>query len=65
MAIDLTVLEGKTIAKAEQDFDRELRLTFTDGSVLYIDSGPGHDEPISEMTSDWIFEPLGLDYRTK
>ncbi|MGO9120689.1 MAG: hypothetical protein ACLQPD_24130 [Desulfomonilaceae bacterium] len=61
--MDLTKLKGKKIAKAEQDFPNELRLTFTDGTVLFIDSGAGHSERISEVTSEWIFEPLELCYR--
>jgi hypothetical protein len=61
--LDLTILKGKKIAKAEQDSENELRLTFTDGSVLFIDSGAGHEEQISEVTSEWIFEPLEIDYR--
>lgn len=60
--MDLAQLIGKKIKKAEQDSDNQLLLTFTDGSTLYIFSGAGYSERISEVTSEWIFEPLDVTY---
>lgn len=62
----LAKLQGKTIEVADLCYgEQELRLTFTDGSVLDIDSGEGHSVPLSEVTDEWVFEPLGLVYKPK
>jgi 6-pyruvoyl-tetrahydropterin synthase len=62
MALDFSKLKGKVIANVEQDFDNQLLIKFTDESELLIYSGAGHSEQISEVTSEWYFEPLDVTY---
>jgi hypothetical protein len=64
MGIDLSEIKGKTITDVYLNYDEtEISLTFSNGSVLSIRSEGGHEVRISEVTSDWVFDPLEISYR--
>ena len=65
MAIDLSEIKGKTVTGVDLTYDEtEINLTFSDGSSLSIRSEGGHEVMLSEVTADWVFDPLEIAYYT-
>jgi hypothetical protein len=55
-------LKGKIIKEAEQIREDEITIYFTDGSYLMLNSEGGHEIMLSEVTSDWVSDPIEATY---